>query len=162
MNQFPPSPTSSRCTTNVVDTCGKWKKSSIINVQIILFGQLWEVQLTYRYTVAFKFTLRSKQPDIIPIICHWCHWHRWQIYRRCHWYLWQISTGVVDTGGKFATTINSTSRTGGEFAAGVDTGGKFSTGVGDSGGASWLCIFSKKFETVLMGYSGFGETDSCR
>jgi hypothetical protein len=43
---------------------GKWKKSSIINVLIILFGHLWEVELTYRYIFAFKFTLRSQQPDI--------------------------------------------------------------------------------------------------
>jgi hypothetical protein len=31
---------------------------------------LWEVELTYRYIFAFKFTLRSQQPDIVPIICH--------------------------------------------------------------------------------------------
>ncbi len=35
-----------------------------------LFGHLWEVELTYRYITAFKFTLRSQQPDIVPIICH--------------------------------------------------------------------------------------------
>ena len=54
MDQFPPSPLgpfqnfskirgdnrSSRCTTGVVDTGGKWKKSSIIKVLIILFGHL--------------------------------------------------------------------------------------------------------------------------
>jgi hypothetical protein len=56
----------------------KWKKSSIIKVLIILFGHLWEVDLTYRYIFAFKFTLRSQQPDIVPIMCH-----RWQI---CHLY----------------------------------------------------------------------------
>jgi hypothetical protein len=50
------------------------------------------------------------------------------------------------------------------FATGViDTGGKFAAGV-DIGGAPLLAnisaIFSKKFETVLMGYSGAGgETD---
>jgi hypothetical protein len=58
---------SSRCTTGVVDTSGKWKKSSIIKVLIILFGHLWEVELTFRYIFAFKFTLRSQQPDIVPI-----------------------------------------------------------------------------------------------
>jgi hypothetical protein len=46
-------------------------------------------------------------------------------------------------------------------AAGVvDTGGKFSTGVIDTGGAPLLgnisANFRKKFETVLMGYSGAG------
>ncbi len=50
---------SSRCTTGVVDTGGKWKKSSIIKVLIILCGHLWEVELTYRCIFAFKFTLRS-------------------------------------------------------------------------------------------------------
>jgi hypothetical protein len=63
----------------VVDTSGKWKKSSIMKVLIILFGHLWEVELSYRYIFAFKFTLRSQQPDIVPIICHRCHLHQWQI-----------------------------------------------------------------------------------
>ncbi len=63
---------SSRCTTGVVDTGGKWKKSSVIKVLIILFRHLWEVKLTYWYIFAFKFTLRSQQPDIVPIICHRC------------------------------------------------------------------------------------------
>jgi hypothetical protein len=58
------------------------KKTSIIKVLIILFGHLWEVELTYRYIFAFKFTLRSHQPDIVP-----------------------IATGVVETGGKFAAGI---------------------------------------------------------
>jgi hypothetical protein len=40
------------------------KKSSILKVLIILFGHLWEVDLTYKYN------LRSQQPDIVPIICH--------------------------------------------------------------------------------------------
>jgi hypothetical protein len=44
------------------------KKISIIKVLIILFGHLWEEELTYRYMFAFKFTLRSQQPDIVPII----------------------------------------------------------------------------------------------
>jgi hypothetical protein len=45
---------SSRCTNSVIDTIGKWKKSSIIKVFIILCGRLWEVELTYRYIFAFK------------------------------------------------------------------------------------------------------------
>jgi hypothetical protein len=53
----------------------KWKKSTIINVLIILFGQLWEVELSYRYIFAFKFTLGSQQPYIVLIICHRCHLH---------------------------------------------------------------------------------------
>jgi hypothetical protein len=46
---------------------------------------------------------------------------------------WQFSTGIVDTGGKFA--INDT---GGKFSTAttgvVDTSGKFATGVKDIGG----------------------------
>jgi hypothetical protein len=60
---------SSMCTTVVVDTGGKMEKSSIRKV---LFGHLWVVELTYRYIFPFKFTLRCKQSDIVPIICHWC------------------------------------------------------------------------------------------
>ncbi len=55
-------------------------------VLIILYGLLWEVELTYRYIFAFKFTLRSQQPDIVLIICH---------------------IGVIDTGRKFAAGIVS-------------------------------------------------------
>ncbi len=61
-------------------------------------------------------------------ICSWCRWYCWQIYRRCRWYQRQFATGVIDTGGKFAT------------------GGKLT--------CEFLREFSKKFETVLMGYSG--------
>ncbi len=53
----------------------------------------------------------------------------------------KFAAGVVDTGGKFAAGV-------------VDTGGKFATGVVDT--CEYLCEFSKKFETVLMGYSGAG------
>jgi hypothetical protein len=63
----------------------------------------------------------------------------------------------------FATGVNNTSQTGGKFAAGVvDTGGNFSAGVVDTGGkfatgvVEYLREFSKKFESVLMGYSGAG------
>ena len=38
---------SSRCTTGVFDTGGKWKKSSIRKVFIIYFGHLWVVELAY-------------------------------------------------------------------------------------------------------------------
>ncbi len=66
-----------------------------------------------------------------------------------------FATGVVDTGGKFADSINGTSGIGCKFAAGVvDTGGKFATGVVDTGGAPWLANisanFRKKFEMTLM------------
>ncbi len=65
----------------------------------------------------------------------------------------KFAAGVADTGGKFAAGVV---QTGGNFGAGVfGTGGKFVTGVVDTGGAP-LREFSKKFETVLMGYSGAG------
>jgi hypothetical protein len=72
-----------------------------------------------------------------------------------------FAIGVINTGGKFATSIKNTSKTGGKiFASVVDTGGKFATGVVDTGGAPWLANISanflKQFETVLMGYSGAG------
>ncbi len=59
-----------------------WQMEKIFNHKSFkyLFGHLWEVELTYRFIFAFKFTLRSQQPDIVPIIGHRCHWHR------CRWY----------------------------------------------------------------------------
>jgi hypothetical protein len=73
-----------------------------------------EVELTYRYIFAFKFTLESQQPDIVPIICHRC----------------------LDTGGKFATGINNTMKLVAKFSAGVvDAYGKFAAGVVDTVGA---------------------------
>ncbi len=154
---------SSRCTTAVFDTGGKWKKSSIIKVLTILFGHLWEVELTYRYIFAFKFTLRSQQPGIVPIICH-----------RCCWYRWQIASGVVDTGGilpplsltsvanlptvstilaklvaKFAAHVVDTV---GNFVTSViDTGDKFPTSVVDTGGSPWLANISANFRKNSKG-----------
>ena len=49
----------------------------------------------------------------------------------------RCTTGINDTGGKFATGVNDTgvNDTGGKIAAGInDTGGKFATVVSDSGG----------------------------
>jgi hypothetical protein len=69
-----------------------------------------------------------------------------------------FATGVIDTGGKFAAVVIDT---GGNFAASVvDTRGKFATSVVDTVSAPLLANisanFRKKFETVLMGYSGAG------
>jgi hypothetical protein len=76
--------------------------------------------------------------------------------------IWQFATSVVDTGGKFAGGI-------------IDTGGKFATCINntrENGGkichwvrlylwctliCEYLRKFSKKFETVLMEYSGAGR-----
>jgi hypothetical protein len=54
---------SSRCTTGVVDTNGKWKKYSIIKVLIIVFRHLWEVEFTYRYIFAFKWQFATGVVD---------------------------------------------------------------------------------------------------
>jgi hypothetical protein len=44
----------------------------------------------------------------------------------------RCTTGINDTGSKFATGVNDT---GGKIAAGInDTGGKFATGISDTGG----------------------------
>ncbi len=80
-----------------------------------------------------------------------------KVCHRCQRYRWLIATGVVDTGGKFATGINNTRENGGkichrcrwyrwQFAAGVvDTDGKFATCVVDTGGAPWLANISANF-----------------
>jgi hypothetical protein len=60
---------SSRCTTGVVDTGGKWKKSSIIKVSIILFGHLWEVELTvdtFCFQVHFKVSAARYCSNYLP------------------------------------------------------------------------------------------------
>jgi hypothetical protein len=54
-----------------------------------LFGHLWVVELTYIYIFAFKFTLRSLQPDIVSTVG-------------------KFATGVVDTGGKFTDGVVDT------------------------------------------------------
>jgi hypothetical protein len=42
----------------------------------------------------------------------------------------RLTTGIIDTGGKFSTVVNDTD---GKIAAGInDTGGKFATGINDS------------------------------
>ncbi len=100
---------SSKCTTGVVDTGGKCKKSSIWKILIILFGLLWVEELKNIKIFAFKSTSRCLQPDTMTNL------------RRCCWYRWQFARGVHDTGGKFSAGI-------------VDTGGKFATGVINTSG----------------------------
>jgi hypothetical protein len=106
---------SSRCTNGVVDTGGKWKKSSIIIVWTPL-GR----ELTYRYIFTFKFTLRSLKPDIVLTTpaanCPWCRF--------------------FDTGGNTppvtltpVTNLPTVSITLAKRVA------KFATGVVDTGGA---------------------------
>ncbi len=127
-----------------------WQMKKIFNQKNFtnFVGHLWIVELTYIYSFAFKFTLKYLQPDINSIVCHWCRWQRGQICRRCRWYRWQFANGIVDTGGKFATGINSTSETGGKICHRCRWY-RWSTLS-----CEYLREFSKKFETVLMVYSG--------
>jgi len=105
-------------------------------------------ELTNRYIFSFQFTVRCKQADIVPTICHWCRWHPWQIYGRCCWNRWQFAAGVVDTGSKFALA----STIPGVLEA------KFGSDAVDTGRAPWLANipanFLKKFEMTLMLFSG--------
>jgi hypothetical protein len=71
-----------------------------------------------------------------------------------------FATGVIDTGGKSVAGVVDT---GGNLPLVSTTLGKlvakFAAGVADTGGTftcEYLREFSKKFETVLMGYSGAG------
>jgi hypothetical protein len=45
------------------------KISSIRKVLIVLFGHWWVVEFTYWQFFFFKFILRCKHYDIVPIIC---------------------------------------------------------------------------------------------
>jgi hypothetical protein len=63
--------------TGVIDTGGKWKKSPVRKVLIILFGHLWVIELTYRKKISFKF-LKGVSSLIMFLL---------------------FATGVVDTGG---------------------------------------------------------------
>jgi hypothetical protein len=93
---------------------------------------------------AFKFTLRYLQPDIVPIVCYRCQRQRWQSCCWCCWYLWSTCGNLPPV----STTLTS------------EIGGKICCRCC----WYWWCTlnceylrkFSKKFETVLMGYSGAG------
>ncbi len=74
-------------------------------------------------------------------------------FRRCRWYRWQFSTGVVDTGAKFAagivaTGVNNTRETGGKIFR------RCRWHRGCTLTCEYLREFSKKFEMILMLISG--------
>ncbi len=93
-----------------------------------------------------------------------------KVHNRCHG--GKFAAGINDTGGRFATGINNTSETGGKSCLRCRWyRWQFATGVADTGGnlppvsltpvvhlekriSPRIFEFSKKFETVLMGYSG--------
>ncbi len=60
--------------TTVINVTG-WQMEKIFNHKSFNYF-VWTplgVELSYRYIFAFKLTLRSQQPDIVPIICRRCH-----------------------------------------------------------------------------------------
>ncbi len=96
---------------------------------------------------------------IVPIVCHRCCLHRWQIATSVVDNSGKFAASIVDSGGKFATGINSASETGGKICPWCRIRGKFATGVWYrwcTFTCEYLREFSKKFETVLMEYSGAG------
>ncbi len=94
------------------------------------------------------------------MVCYRCRLHRWQICCRCRWYQRQFTTDVVYTSGKFSAGIVDTAILPPESTTLAKLVAKFAASVFDTGGAPWLATifanFWKKFETVLMGYSGAG------
>jgi hypothetical protein len=69
----------------------------------------------------------SPQPQSIPFGPFHIFWKVWGDIRKP-----KCTTGINDTGGKFATGLNNT---GGKFATGLnDTGGKFATCINSTGG----------------------------
>ncbi len=64
--------------TDVSDTGGKWKKilyqKSFNYFDWTPLGSRVNILINF-----FKFTLRCRQSDIVPIICHQCRWPQWQI-----------------------------------------------------------------------------------
>ncbi len=81
---------SSRCTTSVLDTGGKWKKTSIRKIVTLVWTPLGS-RVSILKIFSFKFSLSCQRSDIVPTVCHRCRWHQWQfIYHRCRWHRWQI------------------------------------------------------------------------
>ncbi len=75
------------CTTCIINTSGKWRKSSMRKVLTVLFVHLWVVELTYRYIFSFKWycfpLFATGINDTIGTIG--------KIYCRCCWYRWQMN-----------------------------------------------------------------------
>jgi hypothetical protein len=126
---------SSRFATCVNDTGGKWKKSSIRKILIILFGHVWVVEDIYTNSSSLSgvcsltlFPLFASGVNdtggkfaagvvdrwqfatgIIPIICQRCQWHWWQICRRYRWHrLPPVSITQGELVAKFAAGVVDT------------------------------------------------------
>jgi hypothetical protein len=81
---------SSSCTTCVIDTCGKWKKSAIRKFSIIFF-----TPLASRVNTFSKFALVPLTPmaNLLPVS------------KAQAVVVAKFDAGVVDTGGKFAAGV---------------------------------------------------------
>jgi hypothetical protein len=69
----------------------------------------------------------------------------------------RCTTGINDTGGKFATGVSTPAANfSTNFASGVDTGGKFATGVNDTGSkfATGINDAGGKFATGVIDTGG--------
>ncbi len=141
------------------------KKSSIRKILIILFRQLWVVELTSIYSsclqvhpkvsAAWYCSLYLPPVSMTPVTNLPLVWlitdvnntsgTGGKICRMCCWYRWIFAACVVDTGGNFDTGV-------------IDASGKFANGVVDTSGAPCTCEylrkFLKKFEMTLMLFSG--------
>ncbi len=71
---------SSRCTTGVNDTGGKWKK--ILNQKSFhyFFWTPLGSRVSIKIKFSFTFTLSCQQSDIVPIVCH-----RYQQHQQNWW-----------------------------------------------------------------------------
>ncbi len=135
---------SSRLTTSVVDTGGKWKKSLIRKILIILLGHLWIVELTYMYIFAFTCVNDTGGKFAAGVIDTGGNLPTVLLTPAAN----LLAASIVDTGGNFATDINNTSETGGKICQRCRWY-RWSTLS-----CEYLREFSKKFETALMIYSG--------
>ncbi len=104
---------SSRFATGVNDTGGKWKKSSIRKIVIILFGHLGSrgnIYINFCLQVHFQVSAAWYCSNYLPPVST----TQWELVAK-------FAAGVVDTGGKFAAGVVNT--------GGNSPPGKFATGV---------------------------------
>ncbi len=117
----------------------QWQMEKIFNQKSFTYflGHLLVVELTYKYIVFFKFTLRCQQSDIVPIICH-----QWQQQKR------KFAAGVIDTAGNLPLVLLTPMANLSPIlltpVANLPTVlvTKFSASVVDTGGAPWLANIS--------------------
>ncbi len=116
----------------------RWQMAKIFKLKN--FNYFVWTPLGSRVNIYINFCLQVQfkmlQPDIVPIICHRCHWHRWQICRRRRWHRQQFCRRCRWHRWQICHRCRWY---------------RWCTLTCD-----YLREFSKKFETVLMQYSGAG------